>query len=164
MVFRVRRIWSGKTSVVVVCFLAVLTVAFLIVERSQRKAPGRAYERWNAPSSAARVISERRVPSDDPYYSNALEIVLQTDRTIDPVAFVTQYDGEVAMGRAVLRSDGQYLLYTRTKQGIPADHPTWFVFEWDGPAFSPQSPLVITVFSTKPIRLIQIDEVKYEWP
>ncbi len=111
-----------------------------------------------------RLISQRRIPSDDPDYPVALQLILQTDHPIQPVAFVIQTDGIIGMGNAVFRSGREYRLYKHVKQGIPADHLNWFAFEWDLPSFTAQDSLVVTVFSREPVAIVRIDRVPYEWP
>jgi hypothetical protein len=72
-----------------------------------------------------RIVSVRQVGSSDTFYPYALEVVIQTDEPVQPVAFVLECDDGIGRGSAVIRSGGVYKLYTRTKQGIPNNHPDW---------------------------------------
>lgn len=114
--------------------------------------------------SNVRVVSKRGFSSDDPLYPFGMELTIETDRAIEPVAFVVACDGDIGVGQAVLRSNGVYLLYRRTKQGVPAGHPNWFAFEWESPAFTTDSPIVVTIFSKNTIHTAHLQQVPYEWP
>lgn len=116
------------------------------------------------PFSNARVVSQKGFSSDDPLYPFGMELTIETDRAIAPVAFVVACDGDIGMGQAVLRSNGVYLLYRRTKQGVPVGHPNWFAFEWETPAFTTDSPIVVTLLSKNTIHTAQLQQVPYEWP
>jgi len=70
-------------------------------------------------------------------------------------------DGEVGEGSASLTGGG---VYTKTKHGIVENHESWFLFAWETPAFRPELPIIVALYSRTAIRALTIEEVPYTWP
>jgi len=87
-------------------------------------------------------FTQQRVPSDKPDTPYGLEVVVQTDATIQPVAIVIECNGEISEGRGGLGAGA----YTKTKQGVVVDHANWFLLSWETPAFAPSTPIRATLF------------------
>lgn len=114
-----------------------------------------------APNLASiRIASQRQVPSTDPNLPYALEVVVQTDRPIQPVAFALICDGMVGKGDAGFANGGEY---SKQKYGVAQD-PHAFLFEWQSPAFTPDKPILVTLTSKTYIRAISIQRINYSWP
>lgn len=105
-------------------------------------------------------LTQQRVPSDKPDTPYGLEVVVQTDATIQPVAIVIECDGEISEGRGGVGSGA----YTKTKQGVVVDHSNWFLLSWETPAFAPSTPIRATLFSKGPIKAVSVRRVEYSWP
>lgn len=73
-----------------------------------------------------RIASQKRVPSDDPKMPYGLEVVLQTDADIEPVAIAVVCDGVIGRGNAGFSGGG---VYTVTKQGVADGHPNIYLTE-----------------------------------
>ena len=98
------------------------------------------------------IATETRVvPGESAELPLGLEVVMQTHNSIQPVVFVLETDRHIGSGRAVQFNGGDYLLYRKTKQGVPARHPNWFAFEWETPVFTANAPIIVTLSSKTPI-------------
>jgi len=107
-----------------------------------------------------RIASQRRGPSTNPGLPFGLEVAIQTDTLIQPVAILLVCDGEIGDGRAGA-GDGAYI---KTKMGVIQDHANWFLVSWESPPFTPQQPIVVTLFSKASIRATKFQVVPYSWP
>jgi hypothetical protein len=121
-----------------------------------------------APSPAAapvvtgiRVASQKRIPSDDPKLPYGLEVVIQTDADIEPVAIAVICDGVIGKGSGGFSQGG---VYTMSKQGLAVGHENVFIAEWKSPAWTPQEPIVVRLFSEGPIRATSVTRINYAWP
>jgi hypothetical protein len=108
-----------------------------------------------------RIASQQTVVSTKTELPYALEVIVQTDQTIQPVAFVFECDGEIGDGRGGLISGGAYL---QTGMGIVTDHPNWFLLKWSYPPFTPGNPTKLTLFSKTLIRVTKLEQIDYTWP
>jgi hypothetical protein len=50
------------------------------------------------------------------------------------------------------------------QSGILISHPDTAILEWRTPPFGPFSPLLLTVFSKDPIKLVEAVSVPYHYP
>src|ERR1700723_266156 len=107
-----------------------------------------------------RIASQKTVVSTNPNLPYALEVVVQTDQNIQPVAFIFECDGEVADGQGGVGSGA----YMKTKKGNIEGHPNWFAIEWETPAFAPATPMGVTLFSKTAIRVTAVTPIPYSWP
>lgn len=124
------------------------------------KVHGGAEPRIEPPILVGMRFTQHRVASDKPEMPYGLEVVVQTDTTIQPVAIVIECNGEISEGHAGLGAGA----YTKTKQGVLVDHPNWFLLSWETPAFTPSTPIRATLFSKGPIRAVSVRQVEYSWP
>jgi hypothetical protein len=165
----------GKRLVITVAaFLLIVVAVALFLRGRSRWNPSSGSSRWptnligkgELPPLDNTVIATqiRVVPGESEELPYGLEVVMQTRSSIQPVAFVIETDRDIGSGHAVQFSGGEYLLYRKTKQGVPPDHPNWFAFEWDTPAFTPHAPIIISLSSKTPIALAGLYRVGYEWP
>ena len=107
-----------------------------------------------------RIASQKVVVSTNPDLPYALEVVVQTDEVIQPVAFVFECDGEVGASQGGIGPG----VYTKTKTGIVDGHPNWFAIEWETPAFTPATPMVVTLFSKTAVHVTAVNRFPYSWP
>lgn len=107
-----------------------------------------------------RIASQRRVPSDDPKLPYGLEVVIQTDVTIQPVALILVCDGPIGKGHG-FEGGG---LYVMVSDGIAAGHPNIWIEKRKSPAFTAGSPIVIDLFSETAINAVSVKRIDYTWP
>jgi hypothetical protein len=108
-----------------------------------------------------RMASQKRIPSDDPKLPYGLEVVIQTDADIEPVAIAVICDGVIGKGSGGFSQGGAY---TMTKQGLAEGHENVFIAEWKSPAWTPQEPIVVRLFSERPIKATSATRINYVWP
>jgi len=108
-----------------------------------------------------RIASQKRIPSDDPNLPYGLEIVVQTDTDIEPVAIAVICDGVIGKGNGAFSQGG---VYTMMKEGLAAGHQNVFITEWKSPTWTPQDPIVMHLFSEGPVKAISVTRVNYVWP
>jgi hypothetical protein len=108
-----------------------------------------------------RIASQRRIPSDDAKLPYGLEVVVQTDVDIEPVAIAILCDGNIGKANGGLSSGGAY---TMTVQGLAAGHPNVFLLEWKSPAWTPSESIVVNLFSETSIRAKSVQRIQYKWP
>jgi len=117
-------------------------------------------EKTESPLFSDLRVTQRLVPSDKADLPFGQEITVQTAVSIEPVAIVIKCDGEIGDGRGGVGAG----VYIKTKQGVVVDHPDWYLVEFESPAFTPQSPLVVTLFSKQRINALTVEQVQYIWP
>jgi hypothetical protein len=108
-----------------------------------------------------RIASQKRIPSDDAKLAYGLEVVVQTDIDIEPVAIAVVCDGQIGNAHGGFASGG---VYTQEKFGLADGHPNVFLVEWKSPTWTPKEPIVFSLFSEKPIRATSVQRVNYVWP
>jgi hypothetical protein len=108
-----------------------------------------------------RIASQRRIPSDDPKLPFGLEVVIQTDAQIEPVAIAVICDGPIGRGNAGFANGGMYMM---TNSGIAEGHPNIFLAEWKEPAWTPEQPIVVALFSQTAINAVSVSRINYKWP
>ncbi|HEV2419594.1 MAG TPA: hypothetical protein VGX94_17500 [Terriglobia bacterium] len=99
---------------------------------------------------------ERRAASTDPSAPYGLQVVLQTDVVIQPVAFEVDFDHEVSNGQAFIVGEGAY---TSVGTAYSSDHRS-FLFSFHSPAFTPNSSLVVSVQSKYDVRVVKIEKIQ----
>ncbi len=107
------------------------------------------------PTLAPQHISytERRIPSSDPEASYGLQIVIQTDATIQPVAFAIFFDGPISKAEDFMAGASVRMGYkTKLLQDRQA-----YAFSYTLPPFNPQNPIVVTILSKAAIRVKSIE-------
>jgi hypothetical protein len=111
--------------------------------------------------ATVRVASQRTVTSTDPNMPYALEVVMQTDQPIEPVAYAVFCSGPVGRGDAYTPTGGVYL---QIKNGTINNDPSTFGFEWKSPAFTPDAPIVVRLYSKEYIKVTGFQQLRYMWP
>ncbi len=101
-------------------------------------------------------IVQRRAASSDPNAKYGLQVVMQTDVTMQPVAFRIECDQEITDGKAFIVGEGAYTMYAT---GFSADHKA-FLFSFHTPPFTPDSSLVVALQSKYDIRVTKIEKIQ----
>lgn len=106
----------------------------------------------------ARIVSQKQLFSTNPGLPYALEVIIQTDKTIEPVAFLVKFDGPIGKGNTSISGDGAYIPIT---QGVRGEKATNFYFEWLSPPLTPDKIVTIDILSKTYVRAIALNKVKY---
>lgn len=101
-------------------------------------------------------IIQRRAASDKSEAPFGLQVIMQTDVSIQPVAFRVVFDHEISDGNAFIVGEGAY---TSMATGFSNDRKA-FVFSWHSPAFTPSSSLVVSVQSKFDLRVAKIEKIQ----
>jgi hypothetical protein len=110
---------------------------------------------------SVRIASQKTVVSTNPKFPYALEVILQTDASIEPVAFGIECDGDIGDADAIFVNGG---MMVQTKNGFLNKSTKLWGFEWSSPAFTPDKPIAITVFSKTYVRVVKLQQLRYSWP
>lgn len=108
-----------------------------------------------------RIASQRRIPSDDPKLPYGLEVVIQTDTNIEPVAIALICSGAIGKADAGFSNGGAY---TMRKQGFAQGRQDVLLVEWKTPAWTPQDSIVVNLFSEASIEALSVSRFNYAWP
>lgn len=109
-----------------------------------------------------RLSGEGQVTSTRDVYPYAYQATIQTDKTINHVAFIVMCDKRPDEVATYTMSGGVFL---NKKGAWLKNNPRGYVFEWDSPPMTPATPIVVTVFGKS--GLIKIDFVEqidhFQW-
>jgi hypothetical protein len=108
-----------------------------------------------------RIAEQKQIVSTLTEFPYAWQVVIQTDKDIQPVAFFLKCDGQVGKGEFSFNGGG---VFTQTKTGSIDDDPTTFGFEWKTPAFTPDTPIIVTLWSQSPLKVVSFEQMQYQWP
>ena len=112
-----------------------------------------------------RIAEQKRILSTNRRLPYGLEVVIQTDEVISPVAFRYTFSGAVGYVSAIPGGViTQYQEGFPIADGFPNGKPDTFVSEWQQPVFSPDRPIVLTVFSLEPVKLLNVEKIAYVFP
>ena len=100
-------------------------------------------------------ITQRRAPSNKADAPYGLQVILQTDTTIQPAAFKIDCDGQISEGRFFVA--GQAAMMS-VAHGLSEDKKT-FQFSFRFPPFTPESPIVVTLLSKTDIRVTKVERI-----
>lgn len=104
-------------------------------------------------------LVQRRAASSNPDAPFGLQAVLQTDVTIQPVAFKVNCDSEITDmngARAFIVGEGAYGAYATA---FSQDKKS-FLFSFHTPAFTPNSSLVVSLQSKYDIHVVSVEKVE----
>ncbi len=115
-----------------------------------------------APNLASiRIASQKQIVSTESQFPYGLEVILQTDTVIEPVAFEIEFSGEIKKGQAFFQG---YNIYILSSYGVTKQHPNSFTFVWQSPAFTPAKPITINVFSKSYVKAIEFRKIEFQYP
>lgn len=98
------------------------------------------------------TMVQRPTVSDDPALPYGLQVIIQSNVIIDPVALGFECDGDVGKVNAFIAGQGAYL----NMQIGPADQNHKIaVVRFSFPALKPETPLVVTILSKSKIKVVR---------
>jgi hypothetical protein len=101
-------------------------------------------------------IVQRRAASNDSAAPYGLQVVMQTDVTIQPVAFRVEFDQEIVAANVFIVGEGAYIMKATA---FSSDHKS-FMFSFHSPAFTPNSSLVVGVDSKYDVRVVKVEKIQ----
>ena len=155
--------WKGISpwySVVFIGFLLLFVVMTAIYERD--KELYLAYKAVHAPpiSGVLRII-QNRIGSTKPNLPYALEVIIQTDIMIEPVALqitCSERIGDMDYHFAY-RPGMTYVNSAGNK--INKEHYRQVVIYRKSPGFLPKEPITVRIYSQQPLKVIEVEEVPW---
>jgi hypothetical protein len=115
----------------------------------------------SAQPTNVRVASQENVQSPYPQMPYALRIVLQTSISIQPVSLAFECDGDIGQGAVSLGSDQVFRAYN-PKIGLLSAKVYGVSFSL--PAFTPDKPMVITLYSKERIKMTRWEVTPFSRP
>jgi hypothetical protein len=97
-------------------------------------------------------LVQKSVPSDDPQLPYGLQIIIQSNIVIQPVAFAFECDGEVGKVNFFIAGQGVYM---NIMTGVARDNKNIAIVRFSFPSLTPESPLVVTLLSKTQIKVIK---------
>jgi hypothetical protein len=95
---------------------------------------------------------QQRVPSAESGAPFGLQVIIQTDTSMQPVSLAVQCDGPFEKGSNFVVGVGALMSFV---EGYSEDHKTYFI-GYQSPPFTPKTPIVITLFSKTAIVVKQV--------
>jgi hypothetical protein len=86
------------------------------------------------------------------------EVVIQTDKTIEPVSMVLICDGEIGAGTAGFAGSAAY---TIVSVGPVTGNPKAFLIAWYSPRFTPEAPIIARLFSKQSFRILRLAQIPW---
>lgn len=114
------------------------------------------------PQSAAPTVEHTRftwrvVPSDKPEFPYALQVIIQSDVTIEPVSFAVECTGPVEEVRSFIAGQGAYF----NVFNVPSEqNKNVGIVHFTFPPLKPETPLVVTLLSKQDIRVKSISKLQ----
>jgi hypothetical protein len=101
--------------------------------------------------SSIRLAGTKHFVSNNKQFPYGLEVVMQTDETIESVSYAIIFSGEIDGGEAFIEPYSQYANKTF---GVLDGKRKAFAFQWSSPAFTPDKPIKIRVYSKKYVDVV----------
>jgi hypothetical protein len=86
----------------------------------------------------------------------------QSIKEITSTAFEFECDGEIADVEVWEGSGPQ--MYVKHYYGVARYNKRVYVAAWESPAFVPDQPLTVMIYSNAPVKLIAVHKIRYRWP
>jgi hypothetical protein len=115
------------------------------------------------PIQSIRIVSQDWVPSTDPAFPYQLKVVVQTNVVIQPVSMVFECSEVVERG-AVAFSGDEFEMFVKTRSGVLVDNKKIYLASFESPAFVPEKPMVVTLWSKGPIKVGRFGLVPFRFP
>lgn len=98
--------------------------------------------------------SQKRVDSQYPEAPYGLQVIIQTNVPIQPTGLLVHCNGEIYKGQFFVA--GQPVMMSVGEGWKGSDYQLQF----GSPPFTPQSPVVVTLFSKSPIKVIGVNRIR----
>jgi hypothetical protein len=101
-------------------------------------------------------IIQRRAASDDPDAPFGLQVVIQTDVMMQPVAFRVECDHEIKDGKAFIVGEGAYTMFATAL----SEDKKAFLFSFHSPPLTPDASLVVSLQSKYDVRVTKVGKIQ----
>ena len=112
------------------------------------------------PVQDIRIVSQNYVSSDDQSAPYKLRVVLQTNVVIQPVSFVFECSEDIEKGNVFFSGDSA-VMFVKTRSGVILEHKNAFLASFESPAFTPEKPMILTLYSQKPIKVVRFGQIPF---
>jgi hypothetical protein len=136
--------------------------------RSKSKPTNSAKPNSPAPENIE-LVSQENLSSNQPEFPYMLKVILQTHTVIQPVAFVFRCDGKI--GSAVTGFGGEAVVmfvkdnnFIASVHGEPVGTNDVYVTKFESPAFSPERPMIVWLYSVEKIKMVSFQQIAYTIP
>jgi hypothetical protein len=102
------------------------------------------------------TFTQRKAPSNDPALPYGLQIIIQSNITIQPVGFAFVCTGEVGKLNFFIAGQGAYM---NVQTGIAGEKNTVGFVKFSFPPLTPETPLVVTLLSKGDIRVTEVQQI-----
>ncbi len=103
-------------------------------------------------SADIRIAQQQPIESISPKFPFGLEIIIQTNISIKPVAFAIRFNGEIDYENMVFRPNQP--AGSMSNIFLKPIKPNAFIYGWESPTFTPETNVVVRVYSKKRIKVI----------
>jgi hypothetical protein len=100
--------------------------------------------------------TQRRTASTNPAAPYGLQVIIQTDSNMQPVGFALECDGEIDSFNFFVAGQSAFM---NVLQAIQGPQHNMAVLRFGFPPLTPESPLVVTIFSKQDLRVIEIKKL-----
>jgi len=168
--------WKGISpwwSVAVISILLLWGIMWAIFERERelylayKTAEERAIKAEQTIKDARAVPHEPRLTFTQrdilPAYSEypfGIEVIIQTDKAIQPLALMLTCDGEIGKDANITFFRGMTFA-TNVGHGIVNGHPNLWLIHYDAPAFLPKDQIVVSLYSKTRINAIKVEQIPW---
>jgi hypothetical protein len=102
-------------------------------------------------------IAQRRVPSTKPESPYGLQVVIQTDTTVENTGLELDFDGEIDEGDFFIAGQGAMML---VRSRLTPDRKG-YIFGFEYPNWTPDHPIVATILSKQSVQTIGVRKVHF---
>jgi hypothetical protein len=110
--------------------------------------------------AAMSIATEKRLPSADEDLPWGLEVTLVANEDVSPLAIEIEFTGEVGKFMATKPLGA----FEQEQGGIIVERPDTILMERKSPAFTPQQPIIVWVYSETQIKTKKLRSIPFSFP
>lgn len=115
------------------------------------------------PVQSVRIVSQDYLPSEDASTPYKLRVVVQTNVRIEPVSFVFRCSEIIEKGQVSFSGDGGLVSF-KDRTGVLLAHKEAFLVSFESPAFTPEKPMLLDLYSKGPIKVLEFGQIPFTFP
>ena len=101
-------------------------------------------------------LVQKSVPSNDPQFPFGLQVIIQSNIVIQPVALALECDGEIGKVSFFIGGQGVYM---NVQTGIAGANKNVAVVRFSFPSLTPESPMVVTLLSKTQVKVVKASKL-----
>jgi len=101
-------------------------------------------------------IVQHRAASDDQNAPYGLQVLMQTNIVVQPVAFSISCDRAITEAKVFIVGEGVYTMFAKKF----SDDRKTFMFSFHSPPFRPESSLVVALQSKEDLHVVRVDKIQ----